>query len=46
MTPFCCGVEMWLHSTEDIRDRGGDIDGDVLAWECLECDRLEVVAVL
>lgn len=47
---------MWLNTVEDVQDRGGWVTvrmldevvevRDALLWECLECDRVQVVAVL
>lgn len=44
--PRCCDVPMWLQSSSEVRDRGGELQGDAIAWECLDCDRLELVAQL
>lgn len=45
--PVCCGVEMWLHSPQEIRDRGGRCAlDDALLWECLGCDDVRVAIIV
>ena len=54
--PWCCDGSMWLHSMEEVRDRGGDVlvvragvrvpVTDALVWECLQCDALRVVVTI
>jgi hypothetical protein len=45
--PECCGVTMWLHSPDEIRDRGGSCDlRDALLWECLDCDDVRLAVIV
>lgn len=54
--PRCCGGAMWLHSIEEVRDRGGDVlvvragvrvpVMDALVWECLQCDDVRIVVTI
>lgn len=54
--PECCSGPMWLHSVEEVEDRGGCVRvrmldelvevRDALLWECVECDGVRVIAVL